>query len=208
MDGTVGVTLATGAGETSMRAMARTPCDSAQTRTSPGDRADTTPSCETTAIASSALAQCTAVCTCSWRLSSGVATSCTRSPARNTPGGSDTLIVATRLGTIVSRTSLCTPPTVAVICTSPALTACTVPRVSSIVAIWSLLDDQRRRTPGTVSPDGFRGEPLSVNVSPTSTMLGGAKISTAATYGLTSPAGCAPEPGSGVVIAPGRKTSS
>src|SRR5205085_2300076 len=149
----------------------------------------TTPSWVTTAMDSSALAQCTAVDTGSWRLSAGDATSWTRSPACNTPGGSETLIIATRFGTTFMRTALCTPLAVAVISTSPAASAWTKPRVSSTVAIRSLLDDHLSRTPGTVSPDGLRGEPARVNESPTSTTLGGAKISIAATYGFTSAAG-------------------
>src|SRR3954462_11581008 len=95
------------------------------------------------------------------------------------------------------------PAAVAVISTSPAASACTTPRVSSTVAICSLLDVQRRRTPGTVSPDGLRGEPASVNDPPTSTTLGGAKISMAATYGFTVGVGAgAPLVCAGTRVAP------
>ena len=82
---------------------------------------------------------------------------------------------------MLSRTALRTPLTVAVISTSPAASACTTPRDSSTNAICSSLDVQRSLTPGTVSPEGLRGEPVSVKESPTSTTRGGAKISIAAT---------------------------
>src|SRR5262249_51530659 len=70
------------------------------------------------------------------------------------------------------------------ISTSPGAFAVTAPRVSSTIATRASLDDQRMRAPGVVSPEAFRGEPVSVNESPTSTTGGGAKISIIATYGV------------------------